>query len=401
MNVQLREIVNSYLDKLVRPEFHAFHRSWSAYKVCGYTGETLLTVAGMTMAMYLDLSIWVVASLILLSAMTFLGLTMATKILIGEERIVYYHHEIAILMVVIILLRFLQQPILPYLDMTILGVGVFLICGRIGCFMVGCCHGRPHHWGVCYREEHAIAGFTSFFVGVRLFPIQAVESVYVLGSVLVGGYLVMSNHPPGEALAWYIITYDIGRFFFEFMRGDPGRPYYVGFSEGQWISILLMCFVVWAELYGIITFHLWHACATATLVLTMITVVLIRCFRRTAKHKLLHPRHVKEVAEAIELISKPKFDKASISKPNNKPAIIDIGRTSLGIKISASKVKRDNDCIDHYAISSQNGAMNRETAKTLADIIVQLNQHLGSTEFITGKQGVFHLLIHSQKNAIA
>ncbi len=399
--MRLRELFNSQLDNLVRPEFHAFHRTWPAYKVCGYTGEALLIVVGMTIAIHLGLSTWVISSLILSSAMTFFGLAMATKILIGEERIVYYHQEIAILIVAAILLRFLQQPILPYLDMTILGVGVFLVCGRIGCFMVGCCHGRPHPWGVCYRKEHANAGFTSYFVGVRLFPIQAVESLYVFGNVLVCGYLVLNNYPAGEALAWYIITYDIGRFFFEFLRGDPGRPHYVGFSEGQWISLLLMCFVIWAELHGMLTFHLWHVCATAGLMLTIIIVSLIRCFRKTTKHKFLHPPHVKEVAEAIERVSKPLSDQASIYNLNNESINIDEDCTSLGIQISNSRVKDGNGYVDHYAISSQNGSISYKTAKTVADLIVRLKHPLGdSIEFFTGKQGIFHLLIHSQKKLI-
>ena len=69
----------------------------------------------------------------------------------GEERIIYYRHEIAVMVVAALLLWLLRQPLLPYLDVTILGIGMFLTCGRMGCFMVGCCHGRPHDWGVCYR----------------------------------------------------------------------------------------------------------------------------------------------------------------------------------------------------------------------------------------------------------
>ena len=31
----------------------------------------------------------------------------------------------------------------PYLDATALGLGAFLACGRVGCTLAGCCHGRP------------------------------------------------------------------------------------------------------------------------------------------------------------------------------------------------------------------------------------------------------------------
>ena len=42
----------------------------------------------------------------------------------------------------------LELPVLPYLDLTCLGLGIFLVCGRQGCLMVGCCHGKPCGWGI-------------------------------------------------------------------------------------------------------------------------------------------------------------------------------------------------------------------------------------------------------------
>src|SRR5439155_22019386 len=101
-----------------------------------------------------------------------------------------YHHEIDVMINAALLLWLLGQPLLPYLDLTILGIGMFLACGRVGCLMVGCCHGRPHSWGVRYKQEHADAGFAPYYVGVRLFPIQAVESLWVLSIVIVGNFFV-------------------------------------------------------------------------------------------------------------------------------------------------------------------------------------------------------------------
>lgn len=175
-----------------------------------------------------------------------------------------------------IVLRLLQQPILPYLDVMILGIGIFLACGRLGCFMVGCCHGQPHRWGVRYRREHAAAWFTPYFVGVRTFPIQLVESLYVLGAVIVGMILILSRHPPGTALAWYVVTYDVGRFFFEFLRGDSNRPYYHGFSQPLWISPILMLLALCLEIIEALPFAFWHFAATAFLGVTMIAVALHR-----------------------------------------------------------------------------------------------------------------------------
>jgi hypothetical protein len=326
-----------------------------------------------------------------------LGLAMATKIITGEEQLIYYHHMIAIMIMAAVFLRFLNQPVFPYLDVTILGIGIFLVCGRFGCVMVGCCHGRPHRWGVCYRQEHADAGFSHYLVGVRLFPIQVFEALLVLCTVLFGTILVIHRQPPGTALACYVIIYGLGRFCLEFMRGDPGRSYLWGFSEAQWTSLVLMGMVVWAELAGPLTLHLWHAAATAGLVFIMITLAVSRRFLSRSKYQLLHPHHIKEVAEIIELVSNSADGKQAMNTQKLRqsvPQVINIGCTSLGVNISTERIASKTGYIEHYALSSQKGTMTEEAATVLTSLIVQLKHLSGSKELIRSNRGVFHLLVH-------
>ncbi len=397
MNTPLREVFNSYLDKLVRPEVPILRKPWSAFQACGFAGLALAILLSMTLVAYLNLSPWVMTAIMVVSVLALFAMAMATKILTGEERLIYFHHQIAVMAIIAVLLWFLHQPILSYLDVTILGIGLFLACGRIGCLMVGCCHGRPHRWGVCYREGHAAAGFTSYFVGVRLFPIQAIESLWVFCIVVVGSGFVLSGRPQGDGLAWYVITYGVGRFCFEFMRGDPERPYLWGFSQSQWVALFLMGAVVWAELYGVIAFSLWHAGATLCLVFAMVTVALRRLFRRTPKHQLLHPRHIKEVAEAVKLVPNVTTQMAAILRCNSVPAGIPIVRTSLGIQISASRIQSAIGYIYHYALSHQHETMNEETAKIVWRLILQLKHPSSLNEVIKGNRGVFHLLVPIQR----
>lgn len=383
------EIFNSYLDKLVRTEIQMLHGLRPAFQVCGCTGLALAILLAMTLVNYRGLSPWVMAGIVLGAVSILLGLTMITKIITGEERIINYHHQIAVLIVTAVSLKLVGQPVLAYLDATMLGVGLFIACGRIGCLMLGCCHGRPHRWGACYRDEHAEAGLVSYLVGVRLFPVQAVESLWVFGIVFVGSTLVLSGNAPGDALAWYLIMYSAGRFFFEFMRGDPDRPYYRGFSEPQWTALLLIGTVVGVEVVGSLTFHPWHAVALAGMILAMLAIALSRRFRRTTTHQLLHPRHVREVAEAIELVSGLASERTTLNC-----AMIDIGCTSLGIQISASKIKHTTGDIEHYALSTQNGMLTQEAASALARLIRQLKPHPGLHTLLQGNQGVFHLLCY-------
>lgn len=393
MGYRFVQLFNGYLDKLVRPEVHILHRSRSVFQVCGYTGLALAILLAMTLVNYLGLSPWVMVGVIGIAVLTFLGLAMITKIITGEEQLIYYHHEIAIMIMAAIFLQLLNQPVLPYLDVTILGIGTFLVCGRMGCFMGGCCHGRPNKWGVCYRKEHADAGFTRYYVRVRLFPIQAVESLWVFGVVITGVIFILNGSLPGEVLAWYVITYDMGRFCFEFVRGDPDRPYRLGFSEAQWTSIILMCAVVYGELAGVLTFHLWHILATAGMILIMIVVALNR-LRLTPRHRVLNPRHVREVAEAVEQVSDMAVERTIFCRGNSAPVVIPMSCTSLGIQISAGKIKDAKTSINHYSLSFQNGTMSKEIARTLADLIIQLKHFSGSKEFVIKNRGVFHLLVH-------
>jgi prolipoprotein diacylglyceryltransferase len=149
-----------------------FNRYYSAFQVCGYTGLVLAVLLSMILAIYRGLSPLIMGGVIGTAMLTFLGLAMATKIITGEEQLIYYHHEIAIMIMAAIFLKLLNQPLLLYLDITILGIGIFLACGRVGCLMVGCCHGRPHKLGVCYRTNYG-----KIMGSGNLFPIQIKRKV--------------------------------------------------------------------------------------------------------------------------------------------------------------------------------------------------------------------------------
>ena len=87
------------------------------------------------------------------------------------------------------------------LDVTALGLGVFLTCGRCGCLMVGCCHGKPFRWGVRYGEAHAREGFPAVYVGARLFPVQALEAVIVAAVVSACAVAIVLGAPAGTAVS--------------------------------------------------------------------------------------------------------------------------------------------------------------------------------------------------------
>lgn len=381
---------NHILDRAACPEIKVGRRATSAFHVCGLTGLALALGLAATLTVHLGLSLWVLAAMAGTAVLTFLALAMVTKIILGEEQLIYYHHEVAILATVTLVLALLGEPVLRYLDVTILGVGTFLLCGRVGCFMVGCCHGRPCRWGVRYRPEHADAGFTRYYVGTRLFPIQLVESCWVLATVLVGVGLVVGGAAPGAALAWYVIVYDIGRFGFEFVRGDPARPYRGGFSEGQWTSLLLMLVVVGAELAGAVPPHTWHVAATAGVVLVMVTVAARRRVRRDTRYRLMNPNHIAELDTALERLSLPRQDDRTG---------IDVLTTSAGLRVSTGLTHTSNGVLRHYTLSTTDGRIDEPGAHALAGSIFLLRHHDAGGELLAGDTGVFHLVIPQPQSA--
>lgn len=391
----LNTAFNACLDKLARPEIHLLRRRWYAYRICGYTGLALAILQSIWFVTHRGLSLWVLTGIVLAAVLTFFGLVMVTKIITGEERIIYYHHEIVVMIVAAALLWLSGQPILPYLDVTILGIGMFLACGRIGCLMAGCCHGLPHSWGVRYSAEHADCGLSAFYIGVRLFPIQAIESFYVLVVVLIGIRLILSEQAPGEVLTWYTVAYGLGRFLFEFLRGDPERPYHWGFSQPQWISLSLIGAVAWAELAGTISLHPWQLGVAAFLAVTVIAISLRDSRKDVTRRKLLNARHLHEFVGAVQLASGLAVEKCDICKQVPATQDIHIACTYLGVQVSASRIRRATGHIHHYSIYYQNGILSEEAARHLTEVLLRIKHPFDSSKLIRGGRGVFHLLVHT------
>lgn len=321
------------------------------------------------------------AAMILLAMSIFLALAITTTIVVGYEVLVYYHHEIAIICGIALFLRLLHQPELRYLDITALGIGVFLACGRIGCLFAGCCHGRPFRFGIRYGARRAAAGFAAHYVGIPLFPVQAAESFLAFCIVAAGTEMIFRGSAPGSTFAFYVVLYGCMRFYLEFSRGDPDRPYLYGFSEAQWTSVILMSLAVFGEAFGRLPFRPWHFAMTALVVTSMATVAIERRFRRAPTHRFFHPRHVRELAQAI---------RSAVTAPG---APVQVGRTSLGIQVSGGEIRTPDERRIYYAVSRNSGTMNAASARALAKLICVLRHPGADFEVINGKGSVFHILI--------
>jgi hypothetical protein len=149
------------------------------FQVCGSIGLVAALAAGALLARVRDLLQGVVVALGLAAILVFLALAMATKIVSGEERLIY--DEIAVVACSALLLRLAGLPVLPYLDILVIGLGLFLACGR------------PWRYGIRYSRVHVKAGFPRYLAGVRIFPVQALESAAVFILTAAAAWILISR----------------------------------------------------------------------------------------------------------------------------------------------------------------------------------------------------------------
>lgn len=116
---------------------------------------------------------------------------------------------------------------------------------RVGCFLSGCCFGKPTDlpWGVVFPTE-CYAG--SVHPGVPLHPAQLYASA--VGFVLFGILLAVDRRslPTGRLFLLFLALYAAARFLLDLVREyDPTAVPVSGVSLtlNQWVSLLVLVFV--------------------------------------------------------------------------------------------------------------------------------------------------------------
>lgn len=387
-----------FSERFLHPTLHLLGRTYSAARIFGATGFLLALILAALLATLRGLSVVLAASTISFAMLMLIVQSHALEHRTGKECLVYYRATLFALISVAALLYATGQPVLPYLDIATLGVGMITACGRIGCLLAGCSHGAPHRWGVRYNPEHVESGFPRWLVGVRLFPVQALEALLIVHIAAAGTLMLFDGAAPGEIVAWYVITYATGRFAIDFLRGDSGQLYFQGFSETQWISLMLVAFTCVMEFIGILPIVGWHVAALLFILLWMTAATIIWRFERSRRHDLLHPQHILEIARALEHLdlrrNQPGTDEESQSKPS-RPVV-----TSLDLQISGGIIGDDAWCAHHYSISRRGYPLGREEAETMANLIVKLSGKGNGLDLIKGKNNVFHLLVYPENEAL-
>ncbi len=146
-------------------------------------------------------------------------------------------------------IRYKNLPLLKTADFLIVGLPLGHALGRIGCFLAGCCYGKPTTlpWGVTFTDPHALVA--PELIGVPLHPTQLYESALNFALFLLLHYASKKPHKDGKILVEYVWCYALLRFVVEFFRGDFRGGFLLGLSPSQVISLLIAgaAFYVWAR----------------------------------------------------------------------------------------------------------------------------------------------------------
>jgi len=128
-----------------------------------------------------------------------------------------------------------------YLDLAACVAPIIICCVRIGCFLNGCCYGKPHFGfpSVVYTNPSSTACAMKF-CNIPLYPTQA---FFMLNAVVMFFVLLAVRRYrkfSGQVGAAFLMYYGVSRFFIEFFRGDEDRGVYFGgaISTGQIVMVL-------------------------------------------------------------------------------------------------------------------------------------------------------------------
>lgn len=102
---------------------------------------------------------------------------------------------------------------------------------RVGCFMAGCCYGRPtgSHFGITFESVDNIARHPT-----QIYEAILLITVYLTVRVVYGRW----KNIPGKTFLLTLFLYCIGRFFIEFFRVDS-PPIFMGITFAQAVCLFM------------------------------------------------------------------------------------------------------------------------------------------------------------------
>lgn len=242
--------LSRFLDRIVfrSHQIRPFGIDYHPYFLCADLSLLSVVVVSYVFSLVLGLEPWRLVVMIAAAAATFpLFLLLKARLLSIPTRVYLQDLLFFALPMGFLIGRLLAIPLPALLDFAGIAVPLAHGVGRIGCFLGGCCFGKPSRLGVLYPHsvwDH-IPRRRRFLPapdpGRRVFPLQLLEAGFEF-TVFLFLSTRLALHPTlrGDSLPMYLITYAVFRFGAEFYRGDDWRKYHGPLSEAQWLSVLAL-----------------------------------------------------------------------------------------------------------------------------------------------------------------
>jgi phosphatidylglycerol:prolipoprotein diacylglycerol transferase len=204
---------------------------------------------GLDAAKVMDLGIWIIISalvgakaMLLVVEWDHYSRNPRELLSLAQSGGVFYGGLILAVIVALWYLRRHKLPMWTTCDVFAPGIALGHVIGRLGCFLAGCCYGKPANapWAVTFTDPFAAANVGTP-LNTPLHPTQLYESG---AELLILGFLLWFERKgrrfPGRTFWTYMLVYAISRFVIEMYRGDPRGTAFWGLSTSQFISVVLV-----------------------------------------------------------------------------------------------------------------------------------------------------------------
>jgi hypothetical protein len=347
---------------------------WTAYTTCGALGVAAATAVAAIVLHGRDEpsgAVLVVLAAGLAASAAVAGVTAAV---LRGPTLIALHHLAAVTGVAVPVALVVDVPVPLLLDAVVTGLVALLALGRVGCLLVGCCHGTPSRRGVRYGPRHVAAGFPAHLSGVPLAPVQAAESALACAALALGLAVALGGGEPGTAAADVAVAYCAGRSLLEFRRGDAPRARWAGLTHAQWTTWATAAVVAGAAPVA------WRLVAVAGSGAFLLAAV-ARHRRGGPSAALGTVRHVHELARALR----------AAGTTGGTPQIV---LTTAGLAVSGGVTEADGRRWSHCTLSFPAGTSPRVVSATARLVHVLRDGRARCTVLARGPHRVQVVLEH-------
>ncbi|MBT4483214.1 MAG: prolipoprotein diacylglyceryl transferase [Candidatus Latescibacteria bacterium] len=167
---------------------------------------------------------------------------------IGISGLMLYGGVICATIAVAIYLKKHKLNVLRYMDFIAPSLGLGEFFTRMGCFLNGCCFGKPTEatLGIVFPDS-SVAGY--YFSDVHIHPTQLYNSIFGLTICILILFLERYKRFDGFSALLFFMLYPLGRFFIDFFRHYESELMVGGMSQFQILSIIIFCGAVSAMVF--------------------------------------------------------------------------------------------------------------------------------------------------------